>query len=338
MDTINVDGKLYDPYFILGVTKEDSNDHITKAFRKKVKKYHPDKYIDKTDKKKYECYFKILVESFEYIKEKRTGKKSIHVIDKSKYKHEVKKDKEKSQTEFNKEFDSKMKINDPNDHGYGENYSTMKSVKDYDNLEINNVNLFGKQKFSNKKFNKMFEWHKQQHDKEKEKTSNQLIHRTTDGFYGYNSASVDNCSLVSSYNGLMIVGDDLGEKGIGYWGDNYSDYYWAHNNVKNPSKKVRIPRHFKGEVDEEELINKNKAKDKREDMEEVFKSKSFHDEKNLLYKKQYDELLEKERSDKELVMKYIHKYKQSITDAALNNELEQSQTYVDVLQKYIREN
>ena len=45
MDVIDIDGKSYDPYFILGVTKDDSSEHITKSFRKRVKKYHPDKFF-----------------------------------------------------------------------------------------------------------------------------------------------------------------------------------------------------------------------------------------------------------------------------------------------------
>ena len=60
MDVIEIDGKTYDPYFILDVTREDSSSHIVKSFREKVKKYHPDKYTDPKKKEKYEKYFKIL--------------------------------------------------------------------------------------------------------------------------------------------------------------------------------------------------------------------------------------------------------------------------------------
>ena len=124
MEVIDINGKLYDTYFILGVTKDDSSDHITRSFRKLVKKYHPDKYTDKTDKQKYESYFKILVASFEYIKEKRSGKKSIHLIDKSKYKHEVK-PKDCNIDSFNKDFDNIKR--DPNDYGNSEKYNRIKN-------------------------------------------------------------------------------------------------------------------------------------------------------------------------------------------------------------------
>ena len=38
MDIITVDGKKYDPYFILDVTKDDTADNITKSNRTKVKR------------------------------------------------------------------------------------------------------------------------------------------------------------------------------------------------------------------------------------------------------------------------------------------------------------
>jgi curved DNA-binding protein CbpA len=322
MDVIDINGKLYDPYFILGVTKDDSSDHITRSFRKRVKKYHPDKYKNDVDKKKYECYFKILVASFEYIKEKRTSKKSIHLIDKSKYKHEVK-PKSCNIDSFNKDFDNIKR--DPNDYGYGENYTRLENIKEYDNLKVDLVNLFGKKKFSNKQFNKIFEWNKYKNlENDQSENTKQLIHKTTDGFSCYNSGIIDNsCSLVSSYNGLMIAGDDLGERGIGYWGNNYSDYSIVHKGAKNPVKKPKIPRKF---TIDENIIDTSNLND----------TKIYNEDKYGLDKKQYNDLLEKEQLDKEIVLKYIHKYEKQIADKALNDELEKSQSLTDILQKYIQ--
>lgn len=324
MDVIDIDGKLYDPYFILGVTKDDSSEHITKLFRKKVKKYHPDKYTDKNDKKKYECYFKILVSSFEYIKQKRKDKKSIHLIDKSKYKHEVK-PKSCDIDSFNKDFDNSKSKKDPNDYGYGENYTRLEKVEEYENLKVDLVNLFGKKKFSNKQFNKIFEWNKYKNlEKDQLETSKQLIHKTTDGFSSYNSGVIDNnCSLVSSYNGLMIAGDDLGERGIGYWGNNYSDYSIVHKGVRNPVKKPKIPRKFS--IDEYIEKSKNNTSE----------SVIYNEDKYALDKKQYNDLLEKEQLDKEIVLKYINKYQKEIAEKALNDELEKSQNLKDILQQNI---
>lgn len=324
MDVIDINGKLYDPYFILGVTKDDSSDHITKLFRKKVKKYHPDKYKNALDKKKYECYFKILVASFEYIKEKRMGKKSIHLIDKSKYKHEVK-PKSCDIDSFNKDFDNSKSKKDPNDYGYGENYTRLEKVEEYENLNVDLVNLFGKKKFSNKQFNKIFEWNKYKNsEKDESEMTKQLIHKTTDGFSSYNSGIIDNnCSLVSSYNGLMIAGDDLGERGIGYWGNNYSDYSIVHKGVRNPVKKPKIPRKFS--IDEYIENSKNNTSE----------SAIYNEDKYALDKKQYNDLLKKEQLDKEIVLKYINKYQKEIAEKALNDELEKSQNLKDILQQHI---
>ena len=73
MDVITVDGKQYDPYFILDVTRDDTDKHISKSFREKVKKYNPDKYTDKEKKRKYEQYFKILSESYRYIQDRKSN-------------------------------------------------------------------------------------------------------------------------------------------------------------------------------------------------------------------------------------------------------------------------
>lgn len=67
---ITIDGEEYDPYFILGVASDDTDDHINKSFRKKIKKYHPDKIDNKKDKKRYEYYSNIILECYSYIKEK----------------------------------------------------------------------------------------------------------------------------------------------------------------------------------------------------------------------------------------------------------------------------
>ena len=93
MDIITINNKQYDPYFILDVTKDDTYDHISKSFRKKVKKYHPDKYTDKKQKEKYECYFNILTESFEYIKNKRKNANDLQI---NRKKENTKENKEKT--------------------------------------------------------------------------------------------------------------------------------------------------------------------------------------------------------------------------------------------------
>jgi hypothetical protein len=50
------------------------------------------------------------------------------------------------------------------------------------------------------------------------------MHKTTDGFFGYNTGTLDGTPLVHSYNGILIIGDDLGETGVGYYGKDYADF------------------------------------------------------------------------------------------------------------------
>ena len=90
----------------------------------------------------------------------------------------------------------------------------------------------------------MFEYQKQVEESEQNNEIG-LIHKTTDGFYGYNTADIKDCALVSSFNGLLITGDDLGESGVGYWSNNYGDYRQSYKSAKNPENKIKVPKEFK---------------------------------------------------------------------------------------------
>lgn len=336
MDIITIGGKQYDPYFILDVTKDDSDEIILKSFRTKVKKYHPDKYTDKEKKAKYESYFKILTESFEYIKSKRNDKNNIQIQRRKKESKTTKSKPIKSKDDldnFNKEYIEKNS-DDPNSFGYGKNYKKIKNIEEYKNFKSDYVNQFGKQKFSNEKFNKIFEYNKKLSEKEtKEDFENKVIHKTTDGFNSYNSNVIGNCAIVSSYNGLLITGDNFGERGVGYWGDNYSDYKMSYKSVKNPDKKIIVPKDFDNDPD---IPSK-----KLENYTSIYKEytyiprESFENEKRTLYKKTYDDLIEQEESDKNMVLKYINQYDSETIEQALNNKLDKSIQYTNVLKKYI---
>jgi len=328
MDVIDIDGKKYDPYFILGVTKDDTGERITKTYREKVKRYHPDKYIDTEKKKKYEKYFKILSESYQYIKKKREQSKGV-----IRYKKNSKDDKQQTKVMTNddlKEFNQTFKKEDPNSHGYGDNYDRLTKMEDYDNLEIDICNQFTDKKFSNDDFNDIFEYNKKKDEDYDKVIEKSLIHKTTDGFSGYNSSDFGNCALVSSFNGLMITGDMLGENGVGYWGSDYSDYKYSYKGVKNPNSKVIVSKQ-----------NRSIKKVTQKDIND-YKSKynSIGDESDFSKQKKiddliYGELVEKEKQDEFLVKKYIAQYDKGTVEKALRGELPKSQTYKDFLQKYI---
>lgn len=360
MDVITVDGKQYDPYFILDVTKDDSDKHISKSFRSKVKKYHPDKYVDKEKKIKYEQYFKILSESYRYIKDKRSEggdlktKYKNHQKQKSctettsiEIKNKVKKTRNKKTRkdfdELNSSCNKNLEELDPNKFGYGEDYKRIEKVEDYENENITICKQFGKKKFSLKEFNRMFEYNRRNEDNDKI-TSKALIHKTTDGFAGYNSSDFGNSALVSSFNGLLITGDDLGERGVGYWGANYSDYKYSYKRgTKNPDRRIKVPEHFIPETSNkkyDENVDKKYSEYKCNYHKgtTAFKNTSnFKNEQDILYKNTYNNLLEKERSDKNMVMKYINQYDNHTIKMALEGELDKTPTYISTLQKYIRD-
>lgn len=322
MDIVNIDGKEYDPYFILGVGKTDSNDHIKRFFREKVKKYHPDKYTDPRKKEKYEKYFKILNESYQYIKRKRDGVEMKRI---DKYKNDkLKNDKSKNDRQEKvmtkgelEEFNSKFKNCDKQDDN---NYVRIGDVKDYKNFSVDVYNQFKGKKFSNKIFNNIFEHNKVQNEENNDEyIEKSLIHKTTDGFKGYNSSDFGNCALVSSFNGLMIAGDYLGDLGSGYWGNGYSDYKYSYKTAKNPNSKIIIPKDSSGNMKNSSSKKVNIIeKNEKQDLDDFI----------------YEELVKKEQQDEMLVKRYIDQYDTQTVQKALTGELDASQTYKSVLKRH----
>ena len=341
MDVITINNKEYDPYFILNVTKDDSYEHISKSFRKKVKKYHPDKYIDKKQKEKYEIYFKILIESFEYIKNKRSNNHDLQINRKGNEKDEKEDGKEKKNKSskkeidnFNHDFENKKGTSDKGTSDKGTS-KRIKNVEEYLDFNPSYFNPLTKKKFTNKEFNEIFEYNKaiQIEDDEDKIKNKSLIHVTTDGFNGYNSGQInDNCSLVSSYNGLLITGDDFDESGIGYWSNDYSDYKISFKfSAKNPNSKLKVDKDKKKVKDENKI--ENKRENKREDIK--ISSGSFKQEQQNFVKNTYESLLKKEEKDKEMILKHLHQYDNDTVKKALNGELESSTKYTSVLQRYL---
>jgi curved DNA-binding protein CbpA len=334
MNVITIDGKQYDPYFILDVTKEDTIEHIKKSFRGKVKKYHPDKYTDLLKKAKYEKYFKILSESYEYIKNKRQDNFSNS---KCKQKDNIKKNIDLDN--FNKTFENSK---DPNHFGYGNDYNRIERIEDYESMDITYCNQFENRKFTTKEFNKIFEYNKDSQDDDKDKViTKSMIHKTTDGFWGYNTSDMTNCALVSSFNGLLITGDNFGESGIGYWGNNYGDYKFSYKTSKNPNSKIIIPKEKVKHDDilENKVTSTEISKYKNEYKNEYQQNTSgnFSQQEKVVHKKIYEDLVKKEFEDKDMVMKYINQYSPEIINKALSGELPESPKYSSALYKYIKQ-
>ncbi len=291
-ETIVIDGVEYDPYYILQVTKNDTDDQISKAYRKRAKRYHPDKApIDKLQE--YSIKFKIVSEAYKYIKNKRTSCTIRPTI---------------SQSEFDIKVGCPIKsIDNPNSFGYGEQQRLQK-IEDYDNFSVKPNTLSNKQ-FDIEEFNKLFE---NNTNNNKQNDIKAIVHKTTDGFYGYNTNSAgENHAMVHTYNGLMVTGDEYGQTGVGYWGNGYSDY-----------RQV-----FNGGACEGE-------KDSGDNGEPIECPKDFKSQEEYLRKKTLEELVAQEEQDKAFVTKYSSQYDPKFISAAMNGELEKSTTLLDNLKDY----
>jgi len=320
--SVIIDGEEYDPYYILGVASDDTDEHINQVFRKKIKKYHPDKANDKRDKKKHEYYFKIIVECYSYIKEKRSRVKL----------------KKSGQTYKNKTSKAeKLEIPEKVDKT-----KRLQRIEDYlegDHAIDPSVNRqLSKKKFSSKDFNAVFEYNKNLQNSDV--TSKTLIHKTNDGFFGYNTSDVGNCALVSSFNGLLISGDIVGDMGKGYWGNDYSDYNQSFNNaVKNPNGKLNIEKIYKENkknmVEPKVKTTFNEYKNNYNTFKYTVQN-NYNKEQDKLFKRTFDHLLEKEKWDECVVMKYKDQYDKEIIDQALNGELETTPTFMQSIKGHYR--
>lgn len=300
---VSFEGNEYDPYFILDVTPDDSDEHIAYAFKKKVKRYHPDKTTDPNKKIRYKTYFQIIHLSYKHITENRRN----FQLSKSKPSTTV--------NEFNSSVESTTEE-------FANGYKTKRtnSLQDYskDTHELATINVkqFTSKKFNPSQFNKMFVYNKhiQNGTMGPPEINDKALIKSSDGFLAYNSLQLDSCANVSSYNGLMIASDH--DNDIGYWGWNYSDYAETHikHTVKNPTERLVVPKDFK--LNEPEKRNGPKKSCKP------------------LYEIQLGDLQQKEIEDKNKIMKHITKFDPVLARKALDGELEMSPSFLGVLKQH----
>ena len=303
-----VDKKYYDPYFILGVDNDDDLEYIIKCYKYKAKKYHPDKATNEKERIKNEKKFKILNKCIEFIKERRENS----FIDTSKRKKES-----ETKIKENKNFSNKKKLNEFNELFEEKCKRNLKQKKEIDKPkeeidEKDIINQFKSTKFSNEKFNLIFDYNLLKNNKELD-NNKQIIHYTTDGFYGYNTSDLDNYAIVRSFNGLLIS-DDLIESNEINYGNNYSDYNDIYKNqVKNPNKLIKLNKEEIRKL-EKELKKKNSKlkksskyvyeseEDTNED-EECTSGNKYEKEQNKLYKKNLSLLIKQQEKDKKTILK-----------------------------------
>jgi curved DNA-binding protein CbpA len=352
---IMIDNVVYDVYFILGVTSDDTIEHITKEFKKKAKILHPDKMSlqDRNDPKKLakrSKQFKVLTECFAFISDKKESynynnrKTPIEVVNNTNLIQQE--FNSNSLDTFNDEF-SRLKVQTPNDFGYATERMPELSTTNFEKLKsqyqtetFKPVQLYSDKKFDQKDFNKTFEYHQSQYDNV---TETALIHKTSDGFNAYNSGFLSGsgdlgCASVSSFNGVMIVGDNFGESGVGYNDANYSDYKMSFQSQRNPNSKIAVPNDFKPKINKDTpLTQKEIDAQIRLRKNNNFDSSSGPSKNN--YKKQEELLLQnqklnkeqKAQEDRDFILKYQHMFdKQTIQDA-INKRLITNDDYTDYL-------
>lgn len=342
MDHIVVDGESIDPYFILDVVKTDSEQFVTKCFRKKAKMWHPDKLskqdaYDPIKVKKARRHFKVLVDSFEYIIDKirsathNHGREHVTIV-KNDNLQTKSIDNTNELAAFHTEFD-KLRVTTPNDFGY--TASRMKDSKEYDNFEYTPYQLFDVKKFDNQEFNKTFEYRQQTFGQDKELA---VYHKTNDGFNPYNGGDLNGLASVSSYNGLMIVGDTFGQSGVGYYDSSYSDYKQTFEAPKNPETNIKIPDNF---VYNSSKIGKLSTSEAKKQLDLQMKSRnidlsstrndkgSFKMQEQLLINTQQQQMQDKIEQDKLMILEYRDMYDPTVIQSALYNQLETSPDYIN---------
>jgi len=330
MNLIKIDNEEYDPYFILDVIQDDDISHITKIFRQKAKLLHPDKLTSSEKQnqnivKKRTKHFKILVECYDYIiskKKELLKNKSIN----ENFENEILTFAKNDVDNFNNDF-MKTRVDTPNDYGYS--VERMSNEKDYEQFEYKPPQLFDTKNFNSNDFNKAFEYQKTQFEDESNNSiTGALIHKTTDDFYGYNTADLNGIATVNSYNGILITGDNFGQSGIGYSDGNYSDYKQTFNRAKNP-ESLNIPNDFKYNSDVKKLSKSESDKELRRLQElrndHIISGSSktnFKLQEQELLKKQNNFIKEKEENDKQFISQFKNLFKdQNLIETALNGKL-----------------
>lgn len=325
---LTINNEEYDPYFILDVTENDQIAHITKIFRQKARLLHPDK-LTISEKKDINIvnertkHFKILVECYDYIISKTkelllNENKILNFDTNNNTQNDISIDK------FNNDF-MKTRNDHPNDYGYS--VERIKKEEDYDKFDYKPNQLFNTKNFNPLDFNKAFEYQKSQW--ENESIIGGLIHKTSDDFYGYNTADLNGIAIVNSYNGILITGDNFGQTGLGYSDGNYSDYKQTFNTAKNP-ETLKIPKDFNINVDKK--LSKSESNKELKHLHELRNIKNstttgsskinFKLEEENLLKKQKETIKKKEENDKEFIKQFKNLYKdKNLIETALNGKL-----------------
>lgn len=345
METILIDGKPYDPWFIIDCVPEDSEEKVNKSFRKKAKMWHPDKLSleDRKDPVKVESRkqrFKILVDCYDYILSKKSSFSNSNIrqeinVPRNNNIPTKNLDNSSELDNFNKEFES-SRVQTPNDFGYSN--ERLKDLKDYDNFEYKPAQLFDAKQFNPTDFNKAFDYNQETQGLSASRDVG-VYFKTTDGFNAYNAGDSGGFANVSSFNGVMIVGDSFGQNGSGYFDTNYSDYKQVFSAPKNPNEQISVPQNFQGRNTKVVPLSDKEAQEQMNlqiQMRQMnlntgssSSKQNFQMQEQMFLEKQQNDIKQKIDQDRDFVLQYRHMYKdQNTIDQALNGSLLTNSDYV----------
>ena len=305
--TLTIDKKQYDPYYILDVTCDDSDSVIFKAYKKKVKKYHPDK-ASTNDKKKFEYYFKIIVECYNFIKKRREQIKIVRdeQITSGTTEHLQVPDKTAGTTATA----GATVVGTTATAG-----STVDRKQEDIPLPVRQFDSDGD--FDPVYFNKMFLYNKAACNHQ---PPTKVLHKTTDGFCGYNSCDMGQIAPVYSYKGLLLSGDIVNEEPI----------------VKvdgPPNPKKKLTQSDLENVSIPKIVSRNTFEQYKKDLCNIKVSSS--NDKSQFISRAMLELQHQVTRDKDIINRNKHLFNPRMFSKAMDDELETSPSLLDAYKKQL---
>jgi len=170
----------------------------------------------------------------------------------------------------------------------------------------------------------------------------QLIHYTSDGFYGYNSSNLENYAIVRSFNGLLIS-DDLIESSECNYGNYYADYnhiYKTH--IKNPDKLIKLSKdeieklktQLKKQKSKIKIVSENIFEKEEIDTSEI-NTNNFDKEQYKLYKKNLSHLSKQQEKDKNIILN-SGIYDKNLIEDAQHEALDMSPSLIRALDEHYK--
>ncbi len=264
----NLSSTEFDPYEILGIDRDANIEEIKLAYKNKARALHPDRNRGNEEK---EAQFKLVTLAFEILSDpgkrseydesfapthnemRSSARSEMQDVDQSKSRYGF--GQQFEQNKFNTEFE-KRRTRDPNDRGYGESMTDRLNndgvrvkykLEKGKNGRMVKVPVIGRQdaikdptrlfeqgQFDPRTFNQLFDHYKKQASNE-----TAILEKSDVEPVGFSLMSGTNYTNISTYNGAMIVGDDLDDfsKGFGTTGLDYTDYEKGFSGFgKNPNK------------------------------------------------------------------------------------------------------